>query len=171
MSDQFIGEIRPFAGNYAPVGWLLCDGSLYNVSDYAALDAIVGTIYGGQTGKTFAVPNLSDRAPVHPTGTIPYVVGATGGKETVTLTTKELPKHTHTLTGATSRAGSLNSPINNTFDNSNEANIYSTETSDLETMSESMVEAVGEGGAHYNMSPYVAINFIIAYDGIFPARN
>lgn len=171
MSDQFVGEIRPFAGNYAPVDWLLCDGSVYNIHDYPDLFGILGEIYGGDGRNTFAVPNLNNRAPVHATGSGAYRLGAIGGQEEVTLTKSQLPKHTHLLQGATSRAGSQNSPINNAFDNSNEANIYSTNTTQLQPMSEAMVGAVGNGGSHHNMSPYVAINFIIAYNGIFPARN
>ncbi|MEM7110797.1 MAG: tail fiber protein [Chloroflexota bacterium] len=169
MSDQFIGEIRPFAGNFAPSGWFLCDGSSYSVSKYTALFSIIGVIYGGDGRTTFAVPDLSQRAPLHPDG--PYKLNSHGGDYTVTLSEKTMPKHTHTLQGATSRAGSLQNPANAAYDNSNDAAMYASATAVSQTMSEETVAEVGVGNAHNNMSPYLALNFIIAYDGVFPPRE
>src|SRR5580698_8965242 len=100
MSDPYVGEIRMFGGNFAPFGWLFCDGSLVSIADYDVLYNLIGTTYGGNGQTTFGLPNLSSRIPIHAgqsQGTQLYQLGQTGGVETVTLNTNQIPAHAHTL--------------------------------------------------------------------------
>lgn len=173
-SDQYISEIRIFAGTYAPVGWLLCDGKEYDISNYQQLHSLIGTTYGGDGRTTFKVPNLKDehRVPIHTDGTTNYRIGQPGGEETVKLTENQLPAHRHALLGAYSRGGGTNNPVNAAFGLSDDADIYQTTTdSSLQQMSPKMLSSVGEGQPHNNMSPYLAINYIIAYQGDYPQQG
>src|SRR5690349_11535310 len=110
--DPFLGEIKLFCGNYAPIGWAFCDGSLLPISENDALYALIGTTYGGDGINTFALPDLRGRVAIHQgqgPGLSPYVMGETGGAETVTLTTNNLPQHTHRIIAST-QAGKAASP-------------------------------------------------------------
>jgi len=103
MSDPYIGEIRMFGGNFAPVGWLFCQGQILSISDYDALFNLIGTTYGGDGQQTFALPNLQSRMPMHVGSG--YVLGQVGGTESVTLNTNQLPVHTHAPVGSTNATG------------------------------------------------------------------
>ena len=116
MSDQYLGEIRMFAGNYAPEGWAMCNGQLLMINQNEALFSLIGTTYGGDGQTTFALPDLQGRVPVHTgrnnvTGTV-YPLGQKGGTETVTLVADQLPRHTHAV-NAQSQAGTSSTPDNN----------------------------------------------------------
>jgi len=165
VSDQYVGEIRMFAGNYAPQGWALCNGQLLNISQYEVLYVLIGTTYGGDGRTTFALPDLRGRIPIHKSTAFP--LGSLGGAEKVTLTTQQLPAHTHTAS-ATTNTGDSASPANAVW-----AAItnYSDDTSKIVSMNASTIASSGGSQAHDNMMPSTAVSFIIALEGIFPSQG
>jgi microcystin-dependent protein len=165
MSDPYIGEIRMFGGNFAPVGWLLCQGQVLPISQFDALFNLIGTTYGGDGQQTFAVPNLASRIPIHVGSG--FVLGQTGGVETVTLNTNQLPVHTHQPVAAA--VASSPSPSNNFW--ATYANMeYSTQPP-AAPMAPNALSPSGGNQPHENMPPFLAINFIIATEGIYPPPN
>lgn len=171
--DQYLGEIRMFAGNFAPVGWALCNGSLLSIAQYDALFALIGTTYGGNGQTTFALPDLRGRIPIHmgqnpSTGTT-YNLGQAGGVETVTLTSQQMPAHTHQVY-ATTADGTQSSPANGLWAKS-ALNEYSTATAPVTAMAANAVVPVGGNQPHDNIMPYQCINFIIATEGLWPPQN
>ena len=170
MANPFVGEIRMFGSNFAPVGWAFCSGQLLPISQYDTLFNLIGTTYGGDGQNTFALPDLQGRVPIHQgtarSGT-PYVIGQSGGSETVTLTTAQLPSHRHAFVGgavgATAPAGhSLASPQKDT--------LY---TSGAPTGQLATGANVSAGGSqpHDNMMPSQCINFIISLFGVYPSQS
>jgi microcystin-dependent protein len=166
VSSPYVGEIRLFAGNFAPAGWLLCQGQELPIADYDVLFNLIGTTYGGDGQNTFALPNLASRIPVH--AGPGYTLGQTGGVEQVTLTTAQLPAHTHVAQGA-SATGTSASPANALWA-SGTYNAYSAQAPDA-AMAPNAVAASGGNQPHDNMPPFLAINFIIATQGIFPSQT
>lgn len=165
MSNPYIGEIRLFAGNYAPVGWLLCQGQLLQISQYDVLFNLIGTTYGGDGQQTFALPDLQSRMPVHQgTG---YVLGQTGGLETVTLNRTQMPVHTHQPVAAT--VATSQSPSSNVW--ASYANYSYSSQPPAAAMAVNALTLAGGNQPHDNMSPYQVVNFIIATEGIYPAPN
>jgi microcystin-dependent protein len=161
MANPFLGEIRMFAGNFAPSGWQLCNGQLLSISQYTALFSLLGTNFGGNGTSNFALPNLQGMAPMHQgsgAGLTPRSVGETGGTTTVTL-------------GAGSK-GETNVLANqvNCDEASGSRLIYAT-TSDGSVMGAGMVQALPASQPHQNQQPFLCVNFIIAMTGIYPARN
>lgn len=174
MSSPFLGEIRIFAGNFAPVGWAFCNGQILPISQYTALFSLLGTTYGGNGTSNFALPNLQGLAPMH-AGQGPGLtlrdLGEVGGTPTVTLLTAELPQHTHTYTAGSGSRGNVNTtPGNVNSDAAFQTNIYGTST-DGTIMNPSMLTPMPASQPHENMQPYLVLNFIIAMSGIYPARN
>lgn len=172
MSDQYLGEIRMFAGNYAPEGWAMCNGQLLSISQNAALYSLIGTTYGGDGQTTFALPDLQGRVPVHTgknteTGTV-YPMGQKGGTETVTLVADQLPKHTHAV-NAQSEAGTTSAAANNYWA-TGPVNMYAN-TDANGMMGSSAIGVTGGNMAHNNVMPYFAVTFIIALQGIYPSQN
>jgi microcystin-dependent protein len=166
MSTPFLGEIRMFAGNYAPAGWQLCDGRLLPIVENEALFAIIGTYYGGDGEFTFALPDLRGRVPVH-TGNGSVIVHAEmGGEERVTLTTNQLPVHTHALIADPQPAES-GSPEGRALSET-DTDIYRASGAPTTALAPNTVLPVGGSQPHENMQPFLAINFIIALTGIFP---
>jgi microcystin-dependent protein len=165
MSDQFVGEVRVFGGNYAPQGWVLCDGGLLPISQYSTLYAVIGTAYGGDGQTTFGVPDLRGRIPVHQGPG--YQMGQTGGVEQVTLITAQLPQHDHVMQASTG-TGSSASPTGNLWAQI-PAKLYTTQAPNA-VMDTSAIAQTGLGQAHENMPPFLSINFIIAVEGLYPAR-
>lgn len=165
MSDPYVGEIRMFAGNYAPYGWLLCDGSLLPISEYDMLFALIGTTYGGDGQSTFALPDLRGRAPLHQGPG--YVLGQMAGTERVTLQPDHLPPHTHQLQ-ASRQAASPSQPPTDAMLGVSPSMIYGTGTPTV-AMAPQMLGPAGNSQSHLNMPPYLALNFIIAIFGIFPS--
>ena len=109
MSNPYVGEIRMFGGNFAPVGWAFCNGQLMSISENHVLFTLIGTTYGGDGQQTFALPNLQSRLPIHMgqgAGLSPYVIGQTAGTSTVTLLTSQMPSHSHTVNVSTASASS-----------------------------------------------------------------
>jgi microcystin-dependent protein len=166
VSEPYIGEIRLFAGNFAPVGWLLCQGQILPIAQYDVLFTLIGTTYGGDGLNTFALPNLASRIPVHMGPS--YVIGQQGGVEQVTLTTNEVPTHTHAPQGSSS-TGTSASPANAVWA-SGTYNSYS-DQAPAAAMAPSAISTSGGSQPHENMPPFLAINFIIATEGIFPTQN
>lgn len=159
MSDEpFVGEIRMVGFNFAPRGWALCDGQLLAISENTSLFSLLGTTYGGDGQTTFALPDLRGRVPLHAgqgVGLSPRQLGEGGGQETVTLSGREVPTHTHP-TGDIS-IKDVSSPVER----------YAVE-SELKAEPE-VVQSVG-GQSHENMPPFRCVNFIIALQGIYPSR-
>jgi microcystin-dependent protein len=165
MSDPYIGEIRMFGGNFAPVGWLLCQGQILSISEYDTLFNLIGTTYGGDGQETFALPNLQSRMPVHAGPN--FVLGQVGGAESVTLTTNQLPVHTHAPVGSTNaNAVSPNGAFWANYANT----MYSGQTP-AAAMAPNALSPAGGSQPHDNMSPYLVINFIIAVYGIYPSPS
>lgn len=172
MADPFIGEIRLFAGNYAPYGWAICAGQVMNVTENQALYAVIGNTYGGNPPYTFALPDLKARAPMHfgqGPGLIPHAIGEAGGNETVTVTTATMSGHTHRAQ-CTTTAATSSSPDNGIWAKSVGTNLYGINPPTTQ-MSPQALQAAGGGEAHNNMQPYLGIYFIIALQGIFPVRS
>ena len=172
MSNPFIGEIRMFGGNFAPVNWAFCNGQLVPISQNDALFALIGTTYGGDGQNTFQLPDLRSRVPIHQgqgPGLSNNVIGQTGGVEQVTVTTPQLATHTH-VAAADGGTGTANSPAGNVWASSTGAIQFTTAGSNT-TMSASSVGAAGGNQPHDNMIPFLTVSFIIALYGVFPSRN
>lgn len=168
----YIGTIMPFAGNFAPAGWAKCDGSLLPIAENEALYALIGTTYGGDGQETFALPDLRGRVPLHQgqgRGLSINVIGEAGGVETVTLTTNQLPAHTHPV-AANSGAGTSASPAGGVWA-AGPANAYTASAAANTTMSGAAISASGGGQPHENMLPFLAVNFCIAVEGIYPSQS
>ena len=173
MSEPFLGQITHFAGNFAPRGWAFCEGQLLPISQNTALFSLLGTIYGGDGRTTFALPDLRGRAMIGPgrgPGLTPFTVGQKGGAETETLTTNQLPSHTHALHGETARA-STNNPEGGMLALPSE-NIYAAPAAaDNKVMAAESIVNTGGGQAFSIRDPYLAIWPIIALVGIFPSSS
>lgn len=166
MSDPYIGEIRMFGGNFAPVGWLFCQGQLVSISDYDTLFNLIGTTYGGDGQQTFALPNLASRMPMHVGSN--FVLGQAAGAESVTLNTNQLPVHTHAPVANTAATGT--SP-NGQFWASFANTMYSPQTPPPDPMAGNALTPSGGNQPHDNMSPYQVVNFIISLYGIYPSPS
>jgi len=179
MSDQYLGEIRMVGFNFAPVGWALCNGQTLSISQYTALFSLLGTTYGGNGTTTFALPNLQGRVPIHQgsgSGLSPYVIGQSGGAETVTLTQQQIAAHNHTIS-VNNQNGSQSDPTNailavgNTGGRSPTVNNNYTTAAGTGTLAPAAVSQAGGNQPHTNIQPYLTVNFIIALTGIFPSRS
>ncbi len=167
--QPYVGEIRMFAGNFAPSGWALCRGQLISIAENEALFQLIGTTYGGDGQSTFALPNLASRVPIHmgtgPDGTT-YQLGEMAGSESVTLTNQQIPVHTHTLTASTG-PGTDALPTNNVLAQSGGAFVYYEDVAGV-AMSPNAISPVGGSQPHENTQPFLCINFIISLVGEFP---
>lgn len=170
MSDYYLGEIRMFAGDYAPQDWAFCDGQVLQISEYTQLFALIGVVYGGDGQTTFALPDMRGRVPVSagPATAGTYVMGQSGGAETVTLTSANLPAHTHAV-NVQSAAGTLQSPTGNVWAGTVGKAYQDPGTTNLSTMNPQMLSSVGGNLPHENMMPFMPLSFIIALEGTFPS--
>jgi len=159
-----------FGGNFAPAGWMTCDGQLLPISDYETLFNLIGTTYGGDGQSTFALPNLAARAPIHMgnNGTSNYILAQNGGVATVNLSMNQLPAHTHPLLASTS-AGNATSPANAYFAASSAGQFAPLPASGA--MNAGILTAQGGSQPHDNLQPYLAVSFIISLFGIFPSQT
>jgi microcystin-dependent protein len=167
--DPILGQIIMFAGNFAPRGLAFCDGTLLPIAQNTALFSLLGTTYGGDGRTTFALPDLRGRVAIHPgqgPGLSNYALGSQGGTEATTLTTNNLPTHTHPLL-ATSTPQNDDSPTGNVLA---QADIYAPGTANI-TMGTSAIGPAGESQPVANLQPYTCISAIIALEGIYPSRN
>ncbi len=170
MSEPFVGEIRMFAGNFAPRGWAFCDGQLLAVSQNDALFSLFGTIYGGDGQTTFGLPDLRGRIPIHAgtgPGLSPRRLGSRGGSERETLTVNQLPSHTHGVSG--SAAGATQTTPQGGVPAATDKNLYR-DGGTTEEMSSETVGATGGGQSHSNLMPFLCVHFIVALFGIYPSR-
>ncbi len=168
MSDPFIGEIRLFGGDFAPIYWALCDGRAIPNSQNEPLFTLIGNTYGGDD-QHFKLPDLRGRFPIHQgqlTGGGRYQTGMTGGQEMVTLSTEELPRHDHPVR-ANTEAGNQRVPVN-AYWSASALNNFA-EAVPMAQMANCIGES-GEGHPHENMIPFQVVNFIISLAGIFPSR-
>lgn len=171
MGQPYVGEIRMFAGNFAPAGWAFCNGSLMPIAENETLFNLIGTTYGGDGQQTFALPDLRGRLPMHQgggPGLSPRVIGELGGSETVTLTSAQMPMHSHALRAASSLA-SLGAPVGTVLAKTS-ANSYDTAQPSV-PMAASAIPVAGGSQPHTNMAPYCAVNYIISLFGIFPSQT
>lgn len=165
MAQPYVGEIRMFAGNFAPAGWMFCEGQLLPISEYETLFNLIGTTYGGDGQSTFALPDLRGRIPVHFGNG--FTLAETGGVETVTLTVSQIPAHSHPLLGSTSVATQA-SPSGNVLA---DASLFSPYVNIPPTapMASQSVTSTGGSQPHDNFQPYLCVDFIISLFGIFPS--
>jgi microcystin-dependent protein len=171
MANPFIGEIRLFGFNFAPVGWHFCDGSLLPIAQYDTLYALLGTTYGGDGQTTFGVPDFRSRIPVHQgqgPGLSQYVLGELTGTEQVTLTVQQIPTHAHGLVA--SNNGTRTKTAAGNFLASGENDIYTNDASAPLALT-SVVASNGGSQPHSNLQPTLCVNFCIALEGIFPSPN
>ena len=166
MAQPYVGEIRMFAGNFAPAGWMFCEGQLLPISENETLFQLIGTTYGGDGESTFALPDLRGRIPIHQGSG--FILAETGGAEEITLTVSQIPAHSHAMLGTQNLA--------NTTDPSNlvpgtlvtNVTAYGTDNPST-TLSPSSVSSVGGSQPHTNFQPYLCVDFIISLFGIFPS--
>lgn len=173
MSDAFVGEIRLFAGNFAPTGWAFCNGQLLPISQNTALFSILGTTYGGDGRSSFALPNLQARMPLGAgsgPGLTPRLLGEASGEAAHALSISELPPHTHAVQTAAAPDSAQPTPTSLLARSSDNAALYHAPTN-LVSMASAAVQGNGAGWQHNNQSPALALSFIIALQGIFPPRS
>jgi microcystin-dependent protein len=175
MSEPFIAEIRIFAGNFAPRGWAFCNGQLLPIAQNTALFSLIGTTYGGDGRTTTALPNLQERAAMHPgrgPGLTARRLGEQVGVTEVTLTEGQMPAHTHSQTafpGSRRGRGNSNEASGNQISRA-QSGVHYSGTGDT-AMAGSQISSTGGGQAHNNLQPYLALNYIIALVGLYPSRS
>ena len=175
MSNPFVAEIRIFTGNFAPKGWALCDGQLMSISQNTALFSLLGTTYGGNGTSNFALPNLQGCAPMQ-AGQGPGLslrdLGETGGEQTVTLLQTEMPAHSHTAQAVS--GSDSNSPVNNAWASGQKGfgSVYAPSAPQTNVQMNPFATTIAGGNLpHNNMAPFLGLTFIIALQGVFPARS
>jgi microcystin-dependent protein len=175
MADNFVGEIRLFPFNFAPQGWAQCNGQILPISQNTVIFSLIGTYYGGNGTSNFALPNLQGAVALdmgQGEGLTLRDIGETGGSATVTLTTSEIPAHSHSVNCAAT-TGNAASPSGNSFGAAQRGKPpgYAPATGTSVNMSGSAVKNEGGGGAHNNLQPYLTLNFCIALVGVYPSRS
>lgn len=166
MAQPYVGEIRMFAGNFAPAGWMFCEGQLLPISENETLFNLIGTTYGGDGQSTFALPDLRGRIPLHFGNG--FTLAETGGVEEVTLTVSQIPAHSHPMLASTT-AASFQSPAGNVSgDTANK--IYRAGTANI-VLNPNAVGSTGGSQPHTNFQPYLCVDFIISLFGIFPSQT
>lgn len=175
MGQPFVGEIRMFAGNFAPNGWMLCEGQTLPIAENEVLFQLIGTTYGGDGEETFNLPNLASRVPIHQ-GTGPGLstrqLGESGGSESVTLTAQSTPQHTHPALCNNGSGASTSNPASGTWTKA-DTNNYSASLPKTGFMGTPAIQSSVTGGSqpHDNMIPYLCVNFIISLFGLFPSPS
>jgi microcystin-dependent protein len=168
---MFVGEIRMFAGNFAPAGWALCDGQTLPIAENDVLFQLIGTTYGGDGQETFNLPNLQSRVPIHmgtgPDGTT-YQIGEMAGTEQETLTVQQIPIHTHPFTASTSVTQETN-PTGSVVGQSTQATLYIDDVPNV-NMAAAAITPAGGSQPHENVQPFLCINYIISLFGVFPTQ-
>lgn len=167
MAQPYVGEIRMFAGNFAPAGWMFCEGQLLPISENETLFQLIGTTYGGDGQSTFALPDLRGRLPIHQGNG--FILAQTGGAEAITLTVPQLPAHSHPLLASTSAANDSN-PAGNVAAQASSFFPY-LNAPPTTPMAASSIAATGGSQPHTNFQPYLCVDFIISLFGIFPSQT
>lgn len=168
MAQPYIGEIRLFAGNFAPAGWMFCEGQLLPISENETLFQLIGTTYGGDGQSTFALPDMRGRLPIHQGNG--FILAETGGVEEITLTANQIPSHNHQMLASTQPA-TTSVPQGAVFAEP-EVDLYNDEGGTPDTaLHAASIGAVGGNQPHTNMQPYLCVNYIISLFGIFPSQT
>jgi microcystin-dependent protein len=167
MAQPYVGEIRMFAGNFAPAGWMFCEGQLLPISEYETLFNLIGTTYGGDGQSTFALPDLRGRVPLHQGNG--FTLAETGGVESVTLTVSQIPAHSHAFL-ATSSFGTAAGPGSNVLAQTQAIKLYDS-TAPATAMAPGTSGGTGGSQPHDNFQPYLCVDFIISLFGIFPSQT
>ena len=169
MAQPYVGEIRMFAGNFAPAGWMFCEGQLLPISEYETLFVLIGTTYGGDGQNTFALPDLRGRVPLHFGNG--FTLAETGGVETVTLTVSQIPAHSHAALG-TNNVGAFTSPATKVLGAGTTVatSPYGTDAP-LQAMAPQTIGSTGGSQPHNNFQPYLCVDFIISLFGIMPSQT
>ena len=166
MAQPYVGEIRMFAGNFAPAGWMFCEGQLLPISEYETLFNLIGTTYGGDGQSTFALPDMRGRIPLHFGNG--FTLAETGGAEEVTLTVSQIPAHSHPFLASSNNAqASAQARVLATTPGYTPY-IFASATSPLNPASTS---STGGSQPHTNLQPYLCVDFIISLFGIFPSQT
>lgn len=165
MAQPYVGEIRMFAGNFAPAGWMFCEGQMMPISENETLFNLIGTTYGGDGQSTFALPDLRGRLPMHMGNG--FILAETGGAENVTLTINQIPSHSHTLL-ASGIVGNDPNPTGNLPAESSAVSLYQS-GSPLAAMAPQSISSTGGSQPHENMQPYLCVDFIISLFGLYPS--
>ena len=167
MAQPYVGEIRMFAGNFPPAGWMFCDGALLPISENETLFQLIGTTYGGDGQSTFGLPDLRGRLPIHQGNG--FILAETGGAEEITLTLQQIANHSHTMAASTNTA-SATSPADSVLAITQAATItpYGTDAP-LVTLAPQSISSIGGSQPHTNFQPYLCVDFIISLFGIFPS--
>ena len=168
MGQPFVGEIRIFAGNFAPAGWMFCEGQLLPISENETLFNLIGTTYGGDGQSTFALPDLRGRLPIHQGNG--FILAETGGAEEITLTVSQIPAHTHPLLASTDSGTSVNPANNIVARNTGAISIFIEDAPTL-NMNAQAIGSVGGSQPHTNFQPYLCVDFIISLFGVFPRQS
>lgn len=173
MAQPYVGEIRMFAGNFAPNGWMFCEGQPLPISENEVLFQLIGTTYGGDGEETFNLPNLASRVPMHmgtgPDGTT-YQIGEMAGVEEVSLSTQQIPNHTHPLTGS-STGGADASPAGNVLATTSQGIFLYYEGAVDANLNAQAITPAGGSQPHENTQPFLCVNFIISLFGVFPSQT
>lgn len=167
MAQPYVGEIRMFAGNFAPAGWMFCEGQLLPISENETLFQLIGTTYGGDGQSTFALPDLRGRIPIHQGNG--FILAETGGAEEITLTVPQIAAHSHAYL-CSSNTATTAAPQNAVLSAAPDVNTlpYNTDAP-LTTLQPSSISPVGGSQPHTNFQPYLCVDFIISLFGIFPS--
>jgi microcystin-dependent protein len=165
MAQPYVGEIRMFAGNFAPAGWMFCEGQLLPISENETLFQLIGTTFGGDGESTFALPDLRGRVPIHQGNG--FILAETGGAEEITLTVQQIPAHSHPYLASTG-PGAANTPVTNVLGESPSLSIYIQDNPNT-NLNPATITPVGGSQPHTNFQPYLCVNFIISLFGIFPS--
>lgn len=165
MAQPYVGEIRMFAGNFAPAGWMFCEGQLLPISENETLFQLIGTTYGGDGESTFALPDLRGRIPIHQGNG--FILAETGGVEEVTLTVQQIPAHSHAFLATSSNSNDANA-INNVCAQATSGFPYLNAPPAV-AMAPQSISSVGGSQPHTNFQPYLCVDFIISLFGIFPS--
>ena len=165
MAQPYVGEVRMFAGNFAPAGWMFCEGQLLPISENETLFQLIGTTYGGDGESTFALPDLRGRVPIHQGNG--FILAETGGAEEITLTANQIPSHSHPFIATSSIANSA-SPSNSILASPSQVTMFFGDPPN-QPMKSSMISHIGGSQPHTNFQPYLCVDFIISLFGIFPS--
>jgi microcystin-dependent protein len=166
VAQPYVGEVRIFAGNFAPAGWMFCEGQLLPISDYETLFNLIGTTYGGDGQSTFGLPDLRGRLPMHMGNG--FTLAETGGVESVTLTVSQIPAHSHSLLATSANGTSPNPGGNVLAQPAATIQPYTVEPATL-NMNAGAIGPVGGSQPHDNFQPYLCVDFIISLFGIYPS--
>jgi microcystin-dependent protein len=167
MAQPYVGEIRIFAGSFAPAGWMFCDGAPLPISENEVLFQLIGTTYGGDGESVFNLPDLRGRVPIHQGNG--FILAETGGVEQVTLTVQQIPAHTHPLLASTA-VGTAASPLGSVLAASGSSNVYRQGPGAVALSTQTVAQA-GGSQPHTNFQPYLCLDFIISLFGLFPSPS